>query len=223
MPIGSTRPTPRRCFRWSVRSTPKERSYEAQLVQSAALQSRPFSVFIDYLNRIESSDPTRDPFTFDMDADELIVLNDDPAVMLDALIEMALYMKGFLTLLGVEQTWKIQVAIGAWRHVRRGMRAGLGLPVTPERAWAAQVNPESVSVYDEDTFTQIVALAGCPDVDVVFPPGTAPELVNAYQHLSRIIALVADSITVADHVEFNQRLLRAVSLIEEKIAPPSQP
>jgi len=193
--------------------------HERQLQQVAQLQKRPFGVYIDYLNRIGEVPPTTDAFTFDMDADELLVYSDEPAMMVDALIEMAMYMQGFATLMGVEEVWKVQVAIGGWRHVRGKIKERLNIAGDTDKAWAAMHNPESMQEYNLETFTELVRLAGSPDVEVMFPPNVGTRVTNAYHHLSRVIRLVAQGIDIDDRVEFNQRLMRALDWIEEKIAP----
>jgi hypothetical protein len=196
--------------------------HERHLRQAAQLQKRPFGVFIDYLNRMGEVAPTSDAFTFDMDSDELIVYSDEPGVMVDALIEMAMYMQGFATLMGVEEVWKVQVAIGGWRYVRGKIKERLTIGGDGDRTWAAMLNPESMQEFDLDTFTELVRLAGSPDVEVLFPPEVGTEITNAYHHLSRVIRLIAQGIDIDDHVEFNQRLMRALDWIEEKIAPTAE-
>jgi hypothetical protein len=194
--------------------------HERQLRQVAQLQKRPFSVFIDFLNQVGEVPPTVDAFTFDMDSDELIVFSDAPEMMVEAFIEMAMYMQGFATLMGVEETWKIQVAIGAWRHVRNTIKERLGIGGGgTDKAWAVMLNPEGIEDYTLETFAEMVRLAGSPGVEVLFPPNTSPRISNAYRHLARVISLIAQGIDMSDHVEFNQRLLRALDWIEEKIAP----
>lgn len=193
--------------------------FEAAIRVASGLHHRPFSVFIDYLHSTSQQSPMFDRFTFDMDTDELIVFSDEPPVLVDALLEMAMFMRGFNTLIGVEGEWKVQVAIGAWRRIRESLKQQLGLPFISGRVWSVALNADGVEQLDSASFAVIVTLAGCPDVEVQFPDGTSPKVIGAYKHLNRIVDLVAQSLGLADAVEFNRRLHRAVTLIEEQIAP----
>lgn len=194
-------------------------THERYLQQVAQLQKRPFGVFIDYLNQVGEVPPTTDAFTFDMDSDELLVYSDQPEMIVDAFIEMAMYMQGFSTLMGVEEPWKVQVAIGGWRHIRSKIRERLNISGDVRKAWAVMLNPEGLQEYNMETFTELVRLAGSPDVEVMFPSEASTEIRDAYHDLSRLIGLIAQGLDIDDHVEFNQRLMRALDWIEEKIAP----
>lgn len=193
--------------------------YEIHLRAAATVQKRPFGVFIDYLNMMPAPSPTIDPFTFDIDNDELLVFSDEPAVMIDALLEMGMYMQGFSTLLGLEDIWKIQVAIGGWRYVRQSIKESLGIPVPVGKQWAAMVNADESTNLDEEIFSELIRLAGCPALDVLFPEEASTEVTEAYRNLVRVMEVLGQNIGIADHVEFNQRMMRVLDLIEDKLAP----
>jgi hypothetical protein len=198
----------------------KNTPFEVQYRKAISLQGRPFAVYIDYLNSApREATPVQDPFTFDMETDELIVFSDDPAIMVDALIEMALYMQGFSTLIGVEEDWKIALAIGGWKYLRASLRQTLGLPSATEKTWVFMLSPEATRDFNADSFSQVVMLAGCPNVEVLFPPDAHERLVEVYPQLSRVIQVIAEGISMDDHAEFNARLRRAVTLVEERLSP----
>jgi hypothetical protein len=154
-----------------------------------------------------------------MDTDELIIFSDDPRVVLDALIEMAMFMCGFTTLIGLPDEWKVQVAIGAWRRIRESLKREYALPFIPGQMWSVNLTPEGVARFDEDSFMIAVTLAGCAEVEVDFPDGTAPQLIRAYHHMERVYDAISDSLGLADSVTFNRRLHVALALIERHIAP----
>ncbi len=173
----------------SAQDTP----YEPAIWAAIELHRRPFSVFIDYVFS-DPDMPTFDRFSFDMGSDELIVFCPEPAVLIDALLEMAMFMRGFNTLIGVDEKWKTQVAIGAWRTIRESLKQQLGIPYLVGHAWLVELNPTGVANFDEDSFFIAVALAGSPDVEAQFPAGTSPKVISVYKHLSRIIALIGQSL-----------------------------
>jgi hypothetical protein len=197
--------------------------HAAHIRAAITIQPRPFGVFIDYLQRMGDLSPMTDPFTFDMDNDELVCYSEDPAILVNGLIEMGMYMQGFSTLMGVEDSWKVQVAIGGWKHIRQAIKRKIGIPVSPDKEWTAVLHPEVASRYDDSTFSELITLAGCPDLDIIFPPETHPRVLQVYRQLANIIEVIGRGIEMSDYQEFNQRLLRAVALIEEKIAPTDQP
>ncbi len=193
--------------------------FERAIRAAIGTHKRPFTVFIDYLNRPPEPSPMFDPFTFDMETDELIVLSDEPSILVDALLEMAMFMRGFNTLIGVDADWKIQVAIGAWRRVRETLKQALGLPHLVGQVWLVTLNADGVTQFDAASFTLAVTLAGCYNIEVKFPEGTAPRVVTTYRYLTHVLELIGHSVSLDDQVMFNRRLNRAVSLIEEHLAP----
>ncbi len=193
--------------------------YEMPIRTAAHLQNLPFAVFIDYLRRPADPSPVQDLFTFDMDTDELILFSDEARVALDALLEMAMFMRGFTTLMGLADEWKVQVAIGAWRRVRESLKRAHDLPYWDGQMWSVNLTSEGVAHFDEDSFSMAVTLAGCIEVDVDFPVGTSPKLIEAYRQMGRVYDAISDSLGLADSVTFNRRLHVALTLIEQHIAP----
>src|SRR5258708_11820162 len=87
--------------------------HEAEIKTALSLHDRPFLLYVDHLNRPPTS-PLQDAFTFNMTTDELVVFSDDPSILIDAILEMAMFVRGFNTVMALEDEWKVQVAIGAW-------------------------------------------------------------------------------------------------------------
>jgi len=200
---------------FDVRDTPDEWAIRAAL----GLHERSFILYVDHVNRPQIS-PLDDPFTFNMETDELVLFTDDPDVLVDAILEMALYVRGFNTLMGIDDEWKIQIAIGAWRHVRESLKVELGLAVPPmDKRWSVTLDLETVERYNMISFAAAVYLAGRPDLDVEFPQGTSALVVTAYERLSRIVEALAWNIGLDDQQKFNRRLNRALAWIEESIMP----
>ena len=73
-----------------------------------------------------------DKFTFNIETDDLIVFDDSPETLIDALIEMAMYLTGFSTMLGNEEEWVVEFTAGAWKLVRNQIKRRLDLPVSDE-------------------------------------------------------------------------------------------
>jgi hypothetical protein len=154
-----------------------------------------------------------------METDELVVFTDEPSSLIDAILEMAMFVRGFNTVMGIDDEWKVQVAIGAWRHVREALKTQLHLPTIPQKLWGADLELETVERYNLISFGAVVFMAGRPDVDWNFPQGTSSLVIDAYHRLSRIIEAIALNVGLDDHLTFNRRLNRALTLIEESIMP----
>jgi hypothetical protein len=193
-------------------------SYEDAIHTALSLHTRPFILYLDFLHQPQIS-PLDDPFTFNIETDELVLFSDDPAALVDAVLEMAMFVRGFNTLLGVEDDWKIQVAIGAWRRVREQLKARLRIAAPTDKRWSASLELDTVAQFNLISFTAMVYLAGRNDLEVDFPEGTSALVVNTYERLNRIMDTVAFDIGVDDHVKFNRRLNRAVLWIEDAILP----
>jgi hypothetical protein len=202
--------------RFDVRGT----YYEEAILTALGLHNRPFILYVDFLYRPQSS-PLDDAFTFNIETDELVLFTDEPEALIDSILEMAMFMRGFNTLLGVEDEWKVQVAIGAWRHVRERLKATLQVVPLSGKRWSVNLELETVAHFNTISFTAMVYLASLPDVEVVFPEGTSALVTSAYERLSRIMQAIALDVDLADHVKFNRRLNRAVAWIEEAILPKS--
>lgn len=192
--------------------------YEEAILAALTLHDRSFVLNMDQVGLVQMT-PLQDPFTFDMDTDELILYTDDPATLVDAIIEMAMYLRGFNTLIGVEDDWKTQLAIGAWRYVRDNLKGQLYLMPPSEKQWSASLEPETVEHFNLISFATVIFLAGCPNLDVVFPDGTSPLVEAAYHRLVRMLQTVAYNVGINDFRTFNRRLGRAVSWIEETLMP----
>src|SRR5688572_20120739 len=125
--------------RFDVWGTP----YEDAILTALSLHDRPFILYLDFLHQPQIS-PLDDPFTFNIETDELVLFTDEPAALVDAVLEMAMFVRGFNTLLGVEDDWKIQVAIGAWRHVRERLKIQLRIAAPADKRWSASLELDTV-------------------------------------------------------------------------------
>jgi hypothetical protein len=197
--------------------------YEDAIRTALSIHERPFILLL-YSDQIDPSrlSPLHDAFTFNIETDELILYSDDPLLLIDAIIEMAMFQRGFNTIMGTEDEWKVQVAIGAWRHVRESIKTQLQVAPPLEKAWSASLDLETVEHYNLISFGTAVFLASRPDVDVAFPEGTSSTVITIYHRLTRIIETIAFDIGISDHVAFNRRLGRALQWIEETILPTSE-
>jgi hypothetical protein len=194
-------------------------AYEDTIRTVLSIHSRPFTLSVDDRADRLSISPLDDAFAFNMDTDELLLFSDNPASLVDALLEMAMFLEGFNTLIGIEDEWKVQVAIGAWRHVRENLKAQYQLMPPLGKLWSASLELETVKRYDRLAFAAMVFLAGRPELDVIFPEGANALVIAAYRRVVRIIETIALGIGLNDHLAFNRRLSRAVLWIEESIMP----
>jgi hypothetical protein len=176
--------------------------------------------------------PLMDRFTFDLETDELILFSRDPDTLIDALIEMAMYLSGFATLLGNEDSWVTEFTIGAWKPVKKRLKLRLNIPIEDHPRFVislpsattqqADLDPELrelVSHFDRVTFDQIIALAGRDDLAIRFPPQTHPKVLALYLHTRRAIHEVAQDIELSDYPLFNARLLEKIQTLEKLFAP----
>ncbi|NLX09277.1 MAG: hypothetical protein GXY36_06440 [Chloroflexi bacterium] len=178
-----------------------------------------------------------DKFTFNIETDDLIVFDDSPETLIDALIEMAMYLTGFSTMLGNEEEWVVEFTAGAWKLVRNQIKRRLDLPVSDEpRAIVGQppkaTGPSAgdpypfrrlVSQYHLGSFYQMVVLAARHDVQVYFPPETHPKVLAVYVYMRRTMQEVAQSLDIPDYQEFNQRLIQAVQRLHHLFDPANLP
>ncbi len=192
--------------------------FEDAIRQALKVHGKSFILMIDRLSQLQAS-PLQDQFSFDMNTDSLILFSDNPTSLIDGILEMAMFLRGFNTLIGVNEEWKIQVAIGAWRHVRESLKAEMNLPLEVEKNWGAALELEAVEKFNMMSFGTMLMLSGRPDVEVIFPDGTSALVMSSYQRMTRILEAVALEIGLDDHAKFNRRLNRAVGLIEESILP----
>lgn len=201
-----------------------------------ALYPRPATMYVDESSALfYSQTPLVDRFTFNLQADELVLFASDPLTFIDATIEMAMYLAGFATMLGVDEQWKIEFTIGAWKPVKSRIKRELGIPVIDEPLWIVGLPPEGegheephpfltlVSRLDIASFTQMVRLAARDDVEVNFPPGADPRVIEVYVRVKTAIEQVADGLSLADWREFNRRLLLTVQELEAVYQPSNLP
>lgn len=181
--------------------------------------------------------PLVDRFTFNMKSDELILFASDPMTFIDAMIEMAMYLVGFATMIGVDESWKVEFVIGAWKPVKNRIKRELGIPVIDEPLWVVGLPPEPedatpedphpfqtlVSALDMASFAQMVRLAARDDVEVNFPKGSDPRVIQVYIRVKTAIDQVADGISLNDWREFNRRLLVTVQDFEDEYRPDDLP
>ncbi len=203
-----------------------------------ALYPRPVTMYVDESSALfYGQTPLVDRFTFNLQADELVLFASDPLTFLDATIEMAMYLAGFATMLGVEEQWKVEFTIGAWKPVRSRIKRELGIPVIDEPLWIVGLPPEGegavseephpfltlVSRLDIASFTQMVRLAARDDVEVSFPAGADPRVIEVYLRVRAAIEQVARGISLTGWREFNRRLLLMVQELEAEYQPASLP
>lgn len=184
-----------------------------------------------------------DKFTFDMEQDALILLGCDRATLIDALIEMAMYLVGFSTQMGIQDTWAVEFTIGAWKVVKKNIKRGLGLE-TPDKPQAviglppadrAQVEAGRdpypfrtlVRRFDQASFYQMVVLAARDDVAVYFPPETHHKVLAVYVYMRRAIEEVGTGLDLDDHAAFNTRLIDEIQRMQalfrpDTLAPPAE-
>ncbi len=193
-------------------------NYEDAIRTALSIHDRAFILYVDHANMQQLS-PLQDAFTFNIETDELVLFTDNPDALVDAVLEMAMFVRGFNTVMGIEDEWKTQVAIGAWRHVREALKVRLGLPLAPARNWSAGIELEAVERFNMMSFAPLVFLASRPDVEITFPDGANSLCITAYQRLKRIMEAIALNIGLGDHLTFNRRLSRALLWIEESILP----
>jgi hypothetical protein len=158
-----------------------------------------------------------DAFTFNVLTGELVLFSDAAPVLLNAILEMALYVRGFDTLLNDAEEWHVRVAIGAWHYVRAALKERLGLEDEPE--WPVTINDDIAARFNMLSFGILIDLAGRPNLLLSFPSQASAQAIIAYQRLRRIMETVAFEIGLNDHATFNARLHSAVRHIEAEIKP----
>lgn len=181
--------------------------------------------------------PLSDKFTFDIDQDELILFDCDFDTLVDALIEMAMYLAGFLTLMGADETWVIEFTIGAWKPVKKSLKRQLNLPLHDRPRGIvglpsnAQNKPDEsaflfrtlVSYYDQVSFHQMVMLAARDDITVYFPPETHPKVLAVYVYMQRAIQEVGQNLELKDYQVFNTRLIEKIQQLQALFKPATLP
>ena len=178
-----------------------------------------------------------DKFTFDLDTDTLIVFSADPDTLIDALIEMAMYLSGFATMMGSEDAWVTEFTAGAWKpvknrikrqldlHVNEKPRGVVGLPPAPDGTPPPDPYPfrTLVSVYDRGSFEQMVVLAARDEIAVYFPPEAHPKVLAAYVYMRRAMHEIAQGVDLYACQTFNERLLESLQRMDTLFSPGTLP
>ncbi len=181
--------------------------------------------------------PFVDKFTFDIEGDELIVFDHEIATLTDALIEMAMYLAGFSTLMGAEEAWVTEFTIGAWKPVKKNIKRRLNLPVQdhprgivglPATAHDSDEPKDRlfhtlVTYYDQVSFHQMVMLAARDDITVYFPDDTHPRVRTVYVYMQRAMHEVGHDLDLPDYRIFNTRLLDKLQQMEALFQPRTLP
>jgi hypothetical protein len=208
------------------------------LRQIVAMYSQPVQMYFDETNALLQHDMVlADKFTFDIETDTLILFSREKDTLIDALIEMAMYLAGFSTMMGTEEAWVIEFTIGAWKPVKKQIKRQIGLDVTdqprgivglpppPEEADSGDVYPFQtlVSRLDRASFQQMVVLAARDDIAVYFPPGTHPNVLEVYTAIRRAIQHVSKDIGLTEHQMFNKRLVEEIQNVQNRFKPSELP
>ncbi len=203
-----------------------------------ALYPQPVQMYFDETNALLHQDMVlADKFTFDMDTDTLILYSRDKATLIDAMIEMVMYLTGFSTMMGAEETWVVEFTIGAWKPVKKRIKRDLGidvadqprgvvgLPPPPEEDTPDHTYPFQTltSRFDRASFHQMVVLAARDDIAVYFPPETHPRVLDVYVSIRRAIQDITKDITLIDHQTFNIRLVEEVQKLQNQFNPGELP
>jgi hypothetical protein len=201
-----------------------------------ALYSQPVRMYLDEaITILHESTPLGDRFTFDIETDDLVLFSPHKETLIDALIEMAMYLAGFTTMMGSEESWVIEFTAGAWKPVKTRLKRQLEIPVNdhprgvvgmpPSAETTVQGDPYPfrtlVSHYDLASFHQMVLLAARDDIAVYFPPETHPKVLAVYVYMRRSMQEVAQGIDLEDYQTFNVRLLEEIQRLENLFEPAS--
>lgn len=199
-----------------------------------ALFPRSVEMYLDEIRAgVYSTLPLADRFTFDIETDDLILFASDPETFIDAMIETAMYLTGFSTMIGNEEAWVIEFTIGAWKPVKNRLKRQLGIPVRDKPSGIAGLPPAPdkapgddpypfrtlVSRFDRDSFYQMVVLAAREEITVYFPPETHPKVLAVYVYMRRAMQEVAKGIDITDHTQFNANLLTEIQRLENLFHP----
>ena len=199
-----------------------------------ALFSRAAPMYVDEAAALLYDDlPLADKFTFDIENDELILFAWDAPTLIDATIEMAMYLAGFTTKMGHDEPWITEFAAGAWKPVRKRIKRELGLEVTDHPEGVVGLPPIGersptddpypfrtlVTHYDQVSFRQMIVLAARDDLAVYFPPETHPKVRAVYLHARHAIQDIARGVGLRDYRVFNGRLSDALRHLESTFSP----
>ena len=202
-----------------------------------ALLPRLSGLYIDEANAMLFEDlQLADKFSFDTENDALALYTHDPAALVDALLELVMYLRGFATMLGSESGWVIEFTIGCWRPVRNRIKRQLGISYDHHPRGVVGLPPDQrggmlndypfrrlVSGYDFASFHQMVVLAARDDVSVYFPRETHSKVLAVYVYMRRAMHEVGRTLGLYDHEMFNSRLLDAIQRMEALFNPAELP
>jgi hypothetical protein len=201
-----------------------------------ALYPQPVRMYVDDASAIlHESMPLGDKFTFDIETDDLVLFSHDKETLMDALIEMVLYLAGFTTMMGSEDAWVIEFTIGAWKPVKKRLKRQLGISTNDHPRGVVGLPPSTnhtvqhdpypfrtmVSHYDLASFHQMVLLAARDDIAVYFPPETHSKVLAVYVYMRRAMHEVAQGIDLEDYQTFNTRLIQEIQRLEKLFDPAS--
>ncbi len=211
---------------------------EAAAVQAlrriVALYPRAVPMYVDEATALLYEDlPLADKFTFDIETDELVLFAHNAQTLIDACVEMAMYLAGFTTKMGHEEPWITEFTAGAWKPVRKRIKRKLGLPVNERPQGVVGLPPAAdsaptddpypfrtlVAHYDLVSFRQMIVLAARDELAVYFPPETHPKVRAVYLHARRAMQDVAQGVGLGDYRVFNARLLDALRRLEGLFMP----
>lgn len=208
------------------------------LQRLVALFPQPVELRFDEISGIFQQDMIlADKFTFEMETDSLVVFSREKETLIDALVEMAMYLTGFSTMMGTEDTWVVEFTIGTWKPIRKTIKREAGIPVSDEPRGVVGLPPRSedtspenaypfqklVSHYDRASFYQMVVLGARDDIAVYFPPETHPNVMDVYVSVRRGIHEVTKGLGLNDHRLFNARLLNEIQKLQERFTPDELP
>lgn len=199
---------------------------------------KPVIMYVDEANApLFANSLLDDLFTFNTQTGELVLFSSDPMTFIDAFVEMWMYVSGFETLMGDEQYWRVEFAIGAWKPVKNGVKKQFSLPARSGTLGVVGLPPEAdelilddpypfltlVSKFTLFSFIQMVRLAGREEVRVHFPEGTDPRVIEVYHTMRRFMHEVGDDLSINDVDEFNRRLHAKLDEIERIYDPAKLP
>lgn len=214
-----------------------EDEMQAHVRRVIALLPRSSGLYVDEANAMLFEDlQLADKFSFDTENDALALFTHDPSALVDALIELAMYLSGFATMLGSEAGWVVEFTIGCWRPVRNRLKRLLEIPYDNHPRGVVGLPPSEseqyperypfrrlVTSYDFASFHQMVVLAARDDIAVYFPPETHSKVLAVYVYMRRTMHEVGQSLGLEDHQIFNSRLLDAIRRMEVLFTPSELP
>lgn len=195
-------------------------AFESGIRTALTLHNKPFVVQTDFASK-PALTPLDDAFTFDTLSGELVVYSPEPVFLVDALLEMALFQRGFQTFIGSYKEWQAIFTIGAWRHVRETLKEEYELDDV-HTILQVSLEGDAVERFNVHAFDAMLFLAGQPSVEIVFPPEADAMAVRSYYRLRVLMQTIAYGIGLDDSDVFNRRLGRTLGWVEESIIPDAE-